>query len=206
MPPPQSVAEIIQRFLDVTQNKLIEVTNEKRHKVYSNSETVEDFREELHLLKPHTKPILWGIGTALTLFASFRFSKFTGALRVKRRYGYGVGYEFENLKKGSSVGKNSNDATKQQMSNLASIPADLFLSTVVGLSATMFLTEVDKLQKDLASLPLIKGRSLIAEELCEDFIKEYKEIPEEVLNTDEALQSDSLRNIKMFVDNCQTRK
>ncbi len=203
---PQSLAQIIQRFIDVTQNKLIEVTNEKRHKVYSDRETIEDYKDELNILKSHTKPIMWGLGTAITLFASFRLSKFTGALRVKRRYGYGVGYEFENLKKGSeSARKSSNDTTKQQMSNLASIPADLFLSTVVGLSATMFLTEVDKLQRDLASLPLIKGRSLIADELCEDFIKEYKAIPDEVLNTDEARRSDSLRNIKTFVDNCQAR-
>jgi hypothetical protein len=73
-------------------------------------------------------------------------------------------YLFENLQK---------KKPKQQASDALSIPIDILLSSLlVGASTALFLTDEVKMQKnDLANIPLVKGRSLVSEELCSDFIR-----------------------------------
>eukprot|EP01083_Nonionella_stella_P073529 198928_1 len=190
-----SAPSIIQKFFNIAQEKLVEVTKEKRHKVYSKNAA--EYKEELQLIKPHFKPFIWGIGTAITLFASFRLSKFTGALRLQQK----GGYVFDNLKR--------NQSKTEQLSGLSSLPIDLFLSFLAGFSASLFLIDERKLQQDLSQAPLVKGRSLLADELCADFTKEFKEIPKEfwkkrALN-ESSNKGDSIDNIKAFVHNCQKR-
>lgn len=190
-----SAPSIMQKFFNIAQEKLIEVTKEKRHKVYSRNAA--EYKEELQLIKPHFKPFIWGIGTAITLFASFRLSKFTGALRLQQK----GGYAFDNLKR--------NESKTEQLSDLASLPADLFLSFLAGFSTCLFLIDGTKLQQDLSQAPLVKGRSLLADELCADFTKEFKEIPKEFWKkravNESSNKGDNIDNIKAFVHNCQKR-
>jgi hypothetical protein len=142
-------------------------------------------------LKPHYKPFIWGVCTTVALFASFRISKFTGALS-KAKTG---AYQFENLQK----------KPKQQASDALSIPIDILLSLLVGASTALFLTDEVKMQNDLANIPLVKGRSLVSEELCSDFIREYNRLPKQSWSSGNDAENRSLNAIGNFVGNCQKR-
>ena len=134
----------------------------------------------------------------MTLFASFRVSKFTGSLR-KTTSG---AYQFEKLHGKKVEGGNK---PKQTLSNALSIPIDILLSLLVGSSAALFLTDEVKMRNDLANIPLVEGRSLVSDELCPDFIKEYHSKPRNTLENSSKSDQMALRAIKTFVHNCEER-
>ena len=144
-------------------------------------------------LKPHFKPFIWGIGTTVALFATFRISKNTGSLRKGSK-----GYQFDNLQKSKT--------RKEKLSDATSIPTDILLSMIVGVSSALFLTDEEKIKDDLSQMPLVQGRSLVSEELCTDFIKEYRKISPQMWTSKEANGSSSMQAIKSFVNNCQKRE
>ena len=145
-------------------------------------------------LKPHYKPLIWGVGTAVALFATFRVSKSTGSLRKTPK----GSYLFDKLQQSKSQ--------TEKLSEASSIPVDIFLSLIVGVSAALFLTDDVKMKDDLARMPLVQGRSLISEELCFDFIKEHDKIQPQVWTSKEAIESSSMQAIRTFVHNCQKRE
>lgn len=156
--------------------------------------TIHNHISSILRLSPHYRPFVLGVGTAITLFATFRISKYTGSLR-KSATG---GYTFENLNRK----RTKNDA----LSDLTSLPLDIFLSLTMGTSAALFLTDEKKLKEDLAQIPLVSGRSLVAQEFCRDFVKEYKNVPSDVWNSRQAMENHSMQQIKNFVKNCEKRQ
>lgn len=132
----------------------------------------------------------------MTMFASFRISKYTGKLGRTRT----GGYNFEKLSK--IEGRKKSD---QNLSSALSLPIDLFLSLLVGASASLFLTDEVKMQNDLASVPLVAGRSLISDELCKDFVKEIDKFHGGSFSSKDIDQSNTLKTIQLFIDNCQKR-
>jgi hypothetical protein len=76
----------------------------------------------------------------------------------------------------------------------------------MGVSAALFLTDEQKLKEDLVRVPLVSGRSLVAQEFCKDFIKEYQSIPSDIWNSRQAMENDAMQQIKKFVDNCEKRQ
>jgi hypothetical protein len=98
--------------------------------------------------------------------------------------------------------------SKQRVSDALSIPIDILLSSLlVGASTALFLTDEVKMQKnDLANIPLVKGRSLVSEELCSDFIREYNRLPKQLWSSGKNdAENLSLNAIGNFVGNCQKR-
>ena len=61
------------------------------------------------------------------------------------------------------------------------------------------------MQNDLANIPLVKGRSLVSEELCSDFIREYYRLPKQLWSSENDAEIRSLNAIGDFVENCQKR-
>lgn len=108
-----------------------------------------------------------------------------------------IGYTFEKIQNQKSQ--------KEKLGDLASVPVDMILSLLVGLSASLFLTDDEKLKKDFSNTPLVKGRSLIAEEFCDDYRKEFQKISPSILQSKEAMESSSMRAIQNFVHNCEQR-
>ena len=147
----------------------------------------------IYRIKPHYKPLIWGVGTAITLFATFRVSKYVSIARTRKQ----IGYTFEKIQNQKSQ--------EEKLGDLASVPVDMILSLLVGLSASLFLTDDEKLKKDFSKTPLVKGRSLIAEEFCDDYRKEFQKISPPILKSKEAVESSSMRAIQNFVHNCEQR-
>ena len=176
----------------ILNEKLYSVGKEGRHKLAWNGPNEGQYRNELVILRPHFKPIVWGFGSAVSLFLSFRVSgnKRIASI-VKSVFAYGS--------KSNGVGGSTRDDTVQKLRGGLSIPTDLFLSTLIGCSVTLFLTDFKQLKFDLEQLPLVAGKSFVSEELCSDFISLYQESNRN--STSEIID----QSLQHFILNCQKR-
>jgi len=82
---------------------------------------------------------------------------------------------------------------------------DLAVSTSAAAYGSAVFTDKAKLMNEMAEIPLVSGRSLIADELCDDFIDVYKGIPKKTWKKYEG-KSEGLDAISGFVMNCMRRK
>lgn len=205
MPEP-TVVDTIKRFYDVACNRLSKAIQEDRHKkaYYKDSTSSEQdqihlaYSHELRILQSHFKPLIWGAGTSLVVFATFRLSKHTGKLvQNTKSSSPHLRYQFENL--------NRNRTTGAQLSDLSSVPLDLLLSFLVGTSTAIFLTDDEKVKQDIGNLPLVQGKSLLSETLCVPFLEEYQKIDPALWKSKEGRNSASLQTIRTFCMNCQKR-
>ena len=81
---------------------------------------------------------------------------------------------------------------------------DLFVSTSMGMYGSAIWTDKNKLMNDLANIPLVEGKSIISEELCDDFIDVYRHIPKRTWDKYDG-KSEPLDAISLFVKNCLKR-
>ena len=205
-----SPAEAINAFFDIVQDHVASMTATGRQSDAWRGANAEQYSSELALLKPHYTPILWGVGCSVVSFAAFRLS---GAVRISRSSSSRSGYTFNRLSspldaRGGGGASNEAEAKSRLLGRLLSIPVDLSLSFLIGCSATIFLTETDKLQKDLSTIPLVAGRSLVADELCRDFTYEYQKWPQSMWDNSKITEEahPSLGAIQSFVRNCERRR
>ena len=101
---------------------------------------------------------------------------------------------------------------------------DIAISILVGMSTTIYLTRPAILLQDLSRSPLLPGKSVLSEELCEPFTKEMQKINEgfhtysvgddkqknvvsysEIWRDENLGEFDSLRAVRDFVINCNKR-
>ena len=223
----------------------------------NNSERIDpnDYNAERNMMTPHFTPIVWGSSCMVITLLSIRTGRW-----YQGRY---VGQTSRNIYTAKNKASSSTNSVKsiqdvrhikqQQthninnpfnpqrelknniLSSLSTLPVDLALSILVGISTTLFLTERYQLMKDFAHAPLLEGKSVLAEELCVPFSKEMKNIndgmytytkyndpnsskdgttveqrqvvPYSELWKDENLgEFDSLRAIRDFVYNCHERE
>jgi hypothetical protein len=93
---------------------------------------------------------------------------------------------------------------------------DATMSLIVAASVTSMYTYTEQLRNQIAELPLIEGRSLVAEALCDDFAAELQAIQSEANPAYQRLQKRDAQNedhaafyiegVEKFVENCQRRK
>jgi len=62
------------------------------------------------------------------------------------------------------------------LSNLSTLPVDLAISLLVGISTSIFLTRPEDLLHDVSKAPLLQGKSVLREELCPSFTQEMDRI------------------------------
>ena len=152
-----------------------------------------DYSSERSLMQPHLTPMIWGSSCmVITLFS----------LRFGRWYGGGSGGRaaktaFNSTNKSDTIQKSTTDATALQdlrknpfnpttastkssntspMASLHTLPVDMSISLLVGISTTIFLTDSTTLMKDFSKAPLLEGKSVLTEELCIPFRREMKKV------------------------------
>ena len=81
---------------------------------------------------------------------------------------------------------------------------DLTVSVSLATYAASIFTDKKKIMKDMSQIPLVQGRSLVSDELCDDFIDVYRGIPKKVWKKYEG-NSEPLDAITAFVMNCMKR-
>ena len=84
-----------------------------------------------------------------------------------------------------------------------SILFDGFFSCISGLSVWMIFMDKQKVFNTAADIPLMKGKSMISDTLCTDFLDEHKRIRPDFWRD---YKDDSLTAIQTFVLNCKKRK
>ena len=217
----------------------------------------QDYAEERHMMTPHLSPFVWGATcTVLTLF-SMRFGRWyqgrtldRGAasfatsnasrstqtisssaaalerniLQDLRRYKPPQSYGQNNLSNHPSSYQQQKNA---MLSNLSTLPVDLAISLLVGISTSIFLTRPADLLNDMSKAPLLKGKSVLSEELCVPFADEMERINrgfhtytssgdnlgekkvvsfKEMWRDENMGDFDSLKAIRNFVENCHRRE
>lgn len=94
---------------------------------------------------------------------------------------------------------------------------DSVLSLMMAASVSMAYTDTEKMRQQLIELPLVQGRSLTADALCDDIVKELQKVKREEnpafqrltkLNArgDQTPASFYLEGIIAFSENCQRRR
>lgn len=82
---------------------------------------------------------------------------------------------------------------------------DIFVSGMMALYMSAVWTDKKRLLNEAAEIPLVEGRSLISDELCTDFMKNYATIPQDTWRKHRGT-SDALTAIEAFVVNCHRRQ
>jgi hypothetical protein len=86
---------------------------------------------------------------------------------------------------------------------LVQFTLDMSLSVIAAISVSLYFTDQDKLLRTVASTPLVPGRSMVADEFCQDISREYHQIHSpEYWNQ---VESSTLLTIQAFCRNCQLR-
>lgn len=217
----------------------------------------DDYASERKMIQPHLTPMIWGTSCMMVTLFSLRLGRWyegTKYTTVAKTLGSSVNRGSQrptqnNVKSFQDVrhitqNRSHNDGnspfrkelSKNLMSSLNTLPVDMALSMLIGISTSIFLTRPRYLMKDLSNAPLLEGKSVLAEELCLPFREETKNVNEmfhtyTLRNNNDATTSnedmpvlrqvapysalwkdencadfDSLRSIRDFVINCQERE
>lgn len=80
---------------------------------------------------------------------------------------------------------------------------DAFVSVSLGMYGWMYFTSTQKQLEDFSEIPLVEGRSMISDELCDDFVDAYRAVPKRTWD-----KYDHGRTVIIgeFVKNCLRRK
>lgn len=202
------IFDTIQRFSNLAKEHLSAAIQHNRHiKAYRSlpKETPNgaDYSQEWQVLQKHVKPWIWGAGTAFVIFANFRISKhFTsGNCFIRNKT---IALVSSNVKKNNH--NNRIHSAEKQLSYLQTLPLDLMSSILFGISAALFLTDLEKMKQDFANIPLVQGNSLVSDELCPSFLEEFSTVNPSLWYSKEALSNTTLQSIRTFCENCQKRK
>lgn len=93
---------------------------------------------------------------------------------------------------------------------LMRLSLDTFVSLSIGAYTSLWFVDKDKMMRSFSDIPLVEGRSLLSEELCGDFTKEFKKLDTQVWDRKRStVDHDGKMNfrntIQGFVINCQRR-
>ena len=198
---------------------------------------------ERDMVKPHITPIVWGSSCVLVTLFSMRCGRWYQQQQLRSLWRTSSGgtmtgvsttttstmrqrhpsllddVRVSGMKSRQNNFNNTGSGTTSGGSTIIdmTIPVDISLSLLFGISTTIFLSDKQRLLHDFAHAPLVEGRSVLAEELCMPFQKEIMEnnkdddatitSSEELFQHDENLGDfDSLRAIRDFVIHCHMRE
>mmetsp|Transcript_7017 Transcript_7017/g.17421 ORF Transcript_7017/g.17421 Transcript_7017/m.17421 type:complete len:431 (-) Transcript_7017:190-1482(-) len=220
----------------------------------------DDYDVERKLMEPHFTPMIWGSSCMFLTLISLRFGRWYQGRYVGETLSISSSSSnsksnhtnssqrmasIKSLQDVRRAGKNQpynnmisnspfnphKELTDNFKASLNTLPVDMALSTLFGISTTVFLSRPHDLMKDFSSAPLLEGKSALAEELClpvreemenvnkmfhtytpyknannEDIPDQRRVVPYSDLWKDENLgEFESLRAIRDFVVNCHER-
>ena len=160
-----------------------------------------DYRAERDMMTPHFTPIVWGSSCMVITLVSLRLGRWYQGRYVNTAFNSSTSSRMNNYTTSKSTNNNikhqniqdvrqtnafhnnttsfdprKEEATNKLFSSLSTLPVDMALSMLTGISTTIFLTRPHYLMRDFAKSPLIEGKSVLAEESCRPFSEEMKNI------------------------------
>jgi hypothetical protein len=82
---------------------------------------------------------------------------------------------------------------------------DLTVSLFIAAYGSLVFVDRKKLMDDMSKIPLVEGRSLVSDKLCDEFVDVYRRIPKKTWEKYQG-KSDALDAIGGFVKNCLRRE
>mmetsp|Transcript_20246 Transcript_20246/g.31637 ORF Transcript_20246/g.31637 Transcript_20246/m.31637 type:complete len:307 (+) Transcript_20246:114-1034(+) len=134
-----------------------------------------------------------------------------GAPNPFQKQASGSGYKFDSLQ------KNQNVERPGLLFRGVRLMLDSFVSLSIGAYASIFFTDTTKMMEKFSTVPLVEGRSLLSEQLCKDFTREFQQYDRAVWNSKHpsltavdvsgGKEIDGFRDlIQGFVVNCKRRE
>eukprot|EP00804_Cyclotella_cryptica_P016166 CCRYP_005669-RA/>CCRYP_005669-RA protein AED:0.28 eAED:0.28 QI:35/1/1/1/0/0/2/161/332 len=146
-----------------------------------------DYVAERNIIRPHLTPFVWGVTcSAITLF-SLRFGKWyqsgnfinaalpkssniANEVRTKSMDPSAIQDLRTSTPHNYSTYSRPNPFNKHEQSSstlesLATLPVDIALSMLIGISTSVFLTRPQMLLKDLSETPLLEGNMIVMDSL-----------------------------------------
>eukprot|EP00571_Detonula_confervacea_P017461 CAMPEP_0172303498 /NCGR_PEP_ID=MMETSP1058-20130122/5027_1 /TAXON_ID=83371 /ORGANISM="Detonula confervacea, Strain CCMP 353" /LENGTH=302 /DNA_ID=CAMNT_0013014335 /DNA_START=20 /DNA_END=928 /DNA_ORIENTATION=- len=220
--------EIFNRFTRIVKEKFTSLADDgngaKMNQINDRYKQPEFDAEKLILNEMNNMGLYKGVMCGLSCFVFLRFSPNTISRILRRRAGAGTetqgpvnpfksqasGYKFD------TPAAQQNPVRPGLLFRTVRLALDTFVSLSVGSYASLYFLDRDKMMKQFSEIPLIEGRSLLSEELCGDFTKEFQKFDSQIWNknhpslsggghtTDDG-QSDFRNTIQGFVANCRRR-
>jgi len=191
-----------------------------------------NYTEEVAIVRDLAKPLLWGVGVTFFTFGTFRVSGSVWFQTFKRKQmawlrssgtdatatttagrssrGTAAGTMRSSPMSGSRTTRgdrllSEQDAAAKQ--DLGTLPMDILLSFVLGMSSTAFLIEPQEVAQKVGRIPLVSGKSVISDVSCDKWRKDYyARVPwKEFRAIEERQEENVLRTLRDFVHHCHVR-
>jgi len=157
-----------------------------------------------------TKGLAVGIGTFVFLRAGpGTLRRFFQRKHFSKSSGTG-GYKFDNSAAHHMIGSQPNNPPLRSpqpgfIFRSIRFGLDCFLSLSMATYGSMYFVDRRKLMEVASSIPLVEGRSMVSDELCDDYTNLYRSIPQKTWEKYDG-KSVPLDTISIFVKNCIKRK
>ena len=179
--------------------------------------------EKNMLQKMNNNGMAYGLACGLLTFGFLRSGPKLMQRYLTRRYMKQQGLGNRNVDNTSTVGGYTFDQPRIQGgmgggdSNSVKIPKpgiflrtlrlglDLTVSVFMAAYGSLVFVDRKKLMDDISKIPLVEGRSLVSDELCDEFVDVYRRIPKQIWDKYQG-KSDALDAISGFVRNCLRRE
>lgn len=222
--------EIFNRFSRIIREKFTSLTDDgnnggadKLNQLNERYKQPEFIAEKRILDEMNSMGLYKGVMCGLSCFAFLRFSPGMISRILRRRAGGGLeqgqgpvnpfnqtSYKFD------TPAMQKNNERPGPIFRMVRLALDTFVSLSIGSWASLYFIDKDKMMKQFTELPLIEGRSLLSEELCGPFTREFQKFDSQVWDknhpsltggnhTTDVGDSDFRNTIQGFVANCRRR-
>lgn len=186
--------EIFHRFRGIVQGKFSSLADGGSSDGGANINRLDElyrrpeFAAEKRILNEMNSMGLWkGVASGLATFAFLRLGPRMISGMALRRSGGGTGgggpvspfrnqqssgYKFD--QPATAGAQQSNVKPPGPVFRLIRLGVDTFVSLSVGAYASLLFVDKDKMMDQFQNMPLVEGRSLLSEELCADFTREFQ--------------------------------
>ena len=153
-------------------------------------------------------PLIWGAGAAITCFLSLRVSRTDWFIKYRNqmfpssrpRVTKPVKFTQKQDHYVSPI-EEANKEAQAKLSKLTEGAVDVFVSLLVGVSSGLIILDPWTVNTRFQEIPLLPGRSLVAQRLCPDvqlFVQELNKKPW-------SKEDESIEHARMFARNCRIR-
>jgi len=115
------------------------------------------------------------------------------------------GYKFDNLNPSMMAGSQKSNPRPGFLFRSIRFSLDCFVSFSMATYGSMYFLDMKKITEVGSNIPLVEGRSMISDEMCNDFTDIYRSIHQKTWEKYEG-KSIPLDTISSFVKNCMKRK
>jgi hypothetical protein len=185
MPDKREETEIFNRFTAIVKTKFTNSNINQLDELYKRPE----FASEKRILNEmNSIGLSKGMLSGLACFAFLRISPRLISNYLRRRVAGGGGINNSSASKNPFQQSSSSSGYKFDSFPASSqneerpglifrgvrLMLDTFVSMSIGAYASIYFTDTNKMMEKFEKIPLVEGRSLLSEQLCHDFTKEFK--------------------------------